>query len=180
MTEFMRDELNRLVQKIPVTDPCSQEYHVLLRSIEYLDSMGATIEEILAQVFEAQVFEDQVTDDLAAEKLDVKEGAELISAIKARADGKVVPFTAPEFPEAAEAETPAEQEEIKSVPESAESPSEPTTKTYSASDVRKAVVDARLRGVDTAPLFRKYGAEFFQGVPESRYPDLLRDLGVIE
>lgn len=172
MTEFMRDELNRLVQRIPVTDPCSQEYHVLLRSIEYLDSMGSTIEEILAQVFE-----DQVTDDLAAEKLDVKEGAELISAIKTRAEGKVVPFTAPEFPEAAETETPAE---IKPVPESAESPSEPTIKTYSASDVRKAVVDARLRGVDTAPLFRKYGAEFFQGVPESRYPDLLRDLGVIE
>lgn len=177
MTEFMRDELNRLVQKIPVTDPCSSEYHVLLRSIEYLDSMGPTIEEILAQVFE-----DQAVDDLAAEKLDVKEGAELISAIKAqKAEGKVVPFTAPEFPEdPPEAETPAEQEEIKSVPESAESPSEPTTKTYSASDVRKAVVDARLRGVDTAPLFRKYGAEFFQGVPESRYPDLLRDLGVIE
>lgn len=175
MTEFMRDELNRLVQKIPVTDPCSSEYHTLLRSIEYLDSMGSTIEEILAQVFE-----DQVADDLAAEKLDVKEGAELISAIKARADGKVVPFTAPEFPEDPPEDKPAEPEEIKSVPESAESPSEPTTKTYSASDVRKAVVDARLRGVDTAPLFRKYGAEFFQGVPESRYPDLLRDLGVIE
>lgn len=175
MTEFMRDELNRLVQKIPVTDPCTSEYHVLLRSIEYLDSMGSTIEEILAEVFEGQV-----ADDLAAEKLDVKEGAERvkeISAIKAQAEGKVVPFTAPEFPEATEAEAPAE---IKSVPESAESPSEPTTKTYSASDVRKAVVDARLRGVDTAPLFRKYGAEFFQGVPESRYPDLLRDLGVIE
>ena len=174
MTEFMRDELNRLVQKIPVTDPCSQEYHVLLRSIEYLDSMGATIEEILAQVFEAAV-----ADDLGAEKLDVKEGAELISAIKAqKAEGKVVPFTAPEFPEdPPDAETPAE---IKSVPVSAESPSEPTTKTYSASDVRKAVVDARLRGVDTAPLFRKYGAEFFQGVPEDRYPDLMRDLGVVE
>jgi hypothetical protein len=177
MTEFMRTELNRLVQKIPVTDPCSSEYHVLLRSIEYLDSMGSTIEEILAQVFEAQV-----ADDLAAEKLDIKEGAERvkeISAIKTqKAEGKVVPFTAPEFPEdPPEAETPAE---IKSVPESAESPSEAPAKTYSSSDVRKAVVDARLRGVDTAELFKKYGSEFFQGVPESRYPDLLRDLGVIE
>lgn len=171
MTEFMRDELNRLVQKIPETDPCSQEYHVLLRSIEYLDSMGSTIEEILAQVFEAEVAED-----LGAEKLDVKEGAELISAIKSKTEGKVVPFTAPDFPEAAEAETPAE---IKSVPESAESPSEPA-KTYSSSDVRKAVVDARLRGVDTAELFKKYGSETFQGVPEARYPDLMKDLGVVE
>lgn len=171
MTEFMRDELNRLVQKIPVTDPCSQEYHVLLRSIEYLDSMGSTIEEILAQVFE-----DQVTDDLAAEKLDVKEGAERvkeISAIKAQTEGKVVPFTAPEFPE----DPPAE---IKSVPESAESPSEAPAKTYSSSDVRKAVVDARLRGVDTAELFKKYGSETFQGVPEARYPELMKDLGVVE
>lgn len=173
MTEFMRAELLRLVHKIPETDPCSSEYHVLLRSIEYLDSMGSTIEEILAQVFE-----DQVTDDLAAEKLDVKEGAELISAIKAqKAEGKVVPFTAPDFPEATEAEAPAE---IKSVPESAESPSEAPVKTYSSSDVRKAVVDARLRGVDTAELFKKYGSETFQGVPEARYPDLMKDLGVVE
>ena len=172
MTEFMRWELNRLVQRIPVTDPCSQEYHVLLRSIEYLDSMGSTIEEILAQVFE-----DQMTDDLAAEKLDVKEGAELISAIKAqKAEGKVVPFTAPEFPE----DPPEAEAEIKSVPESAESPSGATAKTYSSSDVRKAVVDARLHGVDTAELFRKYGSETFQGVPEARYPDLMKDLGVVE
>lgn len=168
MTEFMRNELNRLVQKIPETDPCSSEYHILLRSIEYLDSMGQTIEEILAQVFESQV-----ADDLAAERLDIKEAERVkeTSAIKAR-EGKVVPFTAPEFPEAAETE-------IKPVPESAESPSEATAKTYSSSEVRKAVVDARLRGVDTAALFRKYGAEVFQGVPEARYPELMKELGVV-
>lgn len=161
MTEFMRDELNRLVQKIPVTDPCSSEYHVLLRSIEYLDSMGSTIEEILAQVFE-----DQVTDDLAAEKLDVKEGAERvkeISAIKARAEGKVVPFTAPDFPEATE-DKPAEQEE----------------KTYDPSEVRKALVAAKKNGVDVKAILAKVGVDNFQAVPAAKYGIIMKELEVVE
>lgn len=158
MTEFMRGELNRLVQKIPVTDPCSSEYHVLLRSIEYLDSMGATIEEILAAVFEGQAAED-----LGAEKLDVKEGAELISAIKSKADGKVIPFTAPDFPEAAEAES-AEQEE----------------KTYDPSEVRKALVDAKKKGVDIKVILAKVGADNFQAVPAAKYGIIMKELEVVE
>lgn len=166
MTEFMRAELLRLVHKIPETDPCGSEYHTLLRSIEYLDSMGSTIEEILAQVFE-----DQVADDLAAEKLDVKEGAERVketSAIKTqKAEGKVVPFTAPDFPEATEAE-------IKSVPESAESPSE--AKTYDPSEVRKALVDAKKNGVDIKAILAKVGVENFQAVPAAKYGIIMKEL----
>lgn len=161
MTEFMRDELNRLVQKIPVTDPCSSEYHVLLRSIEYLDSMGSTIEEILAQVFA-----DQVADDLAAEKLDVKEGAELISATKSKAEegGKVIPFTAPEFPEDPPEAEPAEQEE----------------KTYDPSEVRKALVDAKKKGVDIKAILAKVGADNFQAVPAAKYGIIMKELEVVE
>lgn len=159
MTEFMRDELNRLVQKIPVTDPCTSEYHVLLRSIEYLDSMGPTIEEILAEVFEAAVAED-----LGAEKLDVKDGAELISAIKAREEGKVVPFTAPEFPEDPPEDKPAEQEE----------------KTYDPSEVRKALVDAKKKGVDIKVILAKVGVDNFQAVPAAKYGTIMKELEVVE
>ena len=159
MTKFMRDELNRLVQKIPETDPCSGEYHVLLHSIECLDSMGQMIEEILAAVFEGQAAED-----LGAEKLDVKEGAELISAIKSKADGKVVPFTAPDFPEELPAETPVEQEE----------------KTYDPSEVRKALVDAKKKGVDIKVILAKVGADNFQAVPAAKYGIIMKELEVVE
>ena len=47
MTDFVRDELLRVVHTLPDTDPRTAEYHVLLRSVELLDSVGPTIEDII-------------------------------------------------------------------------------------------------------------------------------------
>ena len=47
MTDFVRDELSRVVKTLPETDPRTSEYHILLRSIEMLDSIGMTIDEIV-------------------------------------------------------------------------------------------------------------------------------------
>jgi hypothetical protein len=134
----MKQELNRLVQSIPVTDPRSSEYHMLLRSIEYLDSMGGTIEEILAEVFD--------------------DGAEDSGAIELQ------PTPVISFPKPAETEAETEAE------------AEPT---YSAAQVRKALVDARSKGVDIKTLMAKVGADNFQGVPAAKYGAIMKELGVV-
>ena len=48
MTDFVKDELLRVVHTLPETDPRTPEYHTLLRSIEALDSIGSTINDIIA------------------------------------------------------------------------------------------------------------------------------------
>ena len=50
MTELTRRELVRAAELLKETDPRSSEYHCLLRSIEYLDSMGAALDEIAALI----------------------------------------------------------------------------------------------------------------------------------
>ena len=47
MKQFLKDEFIRLVDKLPETDPTKTEYHVLLHSIEALEAIGSTIEDIL-------------------------------------------------------------------------------------------------------------------------------------
>ena len=87
MKDFVRDELLRVVHTLPETDPRTSEYHILLRSIEILDSVGSTIDDIIA----LEPCNEDCTDCAECdEKVD---------------DSKVVnfPFTPPE-PHEAEAE----------------------------------------------------------------------------
>ena len=83
MQSFSLDELARLVNLLPITDPRSADYQMLLRSIECLDSLGHTIDEIMSAAL-AQEVEDSKS---LAEDAPVEDTC------------KVVPFTAAEFPE---------------------------------------------------------------------------------
>ena len=47
MTEPLKQELLRLVEKLHETDPTTTAYHILLHSIEALDSIGSTIDGIV-------------------------------------------------------------------------------------------------------------------------------------
>lgn len=159
MSELMRQELNRLVQMLPVTDPSKSEYHILLRSIECLEALGQTIEEILAQVFDDQ--------DTGAIEL------------------KPIPFPKPDLdptnpvPVPKPIEPPLEPAN-KSVTESADSPAV-TEKTYSSAEIRAALVDARTnRGIDIKQLLAKFGAANYQEVPAAKYGELMKMLEVVE
>lgn len=150
MTEFSKNELLRLVDKIPETDPTTTAYHVLMQSIECFNSLALTVDEILA-------LRDGVTPS-----------QEQVIGVN-----NVVPFTAPDFP----AETPEEKEGhevaelVKKVVEA-----QPAPPPLSASDVRKLLVEARGRGVNVKEVLKGFGADSFQALPADKYEALAEAL----
>lgn len=165
MTYFTKSELIRAAELLKETDPRSSEYHVLLRSIEYLDSMGQTLDEIAG----LDPNEDSAETESARESEDT-------GAIKAPSN--VVPFTAAEYPVATEDEPPEDPPQTVAPPESSAPPAE--EKTYTSAQVRKALVDARSKGTDVKALLAEVGADNFQAVPASKYGTIMKKLGVIE
>ena len=153
MTEFSKNELLRLVDKIPETDPTTTAYHVLMQSIECFNSLALTVDEIIA-LRDAQVYED-----LMEQRGLIKQQADKIKEI---AQDNVIPFEAPDFP--------AETEEKKP---------EPAPPTLSASDVRKLLVEARGRGANVKEILKGFGADSFQALPADRYEDLAAALRAV-
>lgn len=162
MTEFSKNELLRLVDKIPETDPTTTAYHVLMQSIECYNALALTVDEIIALRDEAAY------EDLMEQRGQFKQQAEKIKQI---AQDNVVPFDATDF----QAEAPEEQEGhevaelVKKVAEA-----QPAPPSLSASDVRKLLVEARGRGVNVKEVLKGFGADSFQALPADKY-DALAD-----
>ena len=153
MTDFLKSEFERLVGLIPATDPRTADYQMLLRSIECLDALGQTVDAVAAPLEEAAA--------------------------------KVIPFTKAEFPEDPAVDPVVEEKDEEKAAEekaaediSANEPEpEPAPvveeKTYTSAEVRKALVDARGRGVDVKAVLAKVGADNFTAVPASKYAALM-------
>lgn len=160
MTEYSKKEFRRLLDKVPETDPSTTAYHVLMQSIEMFNAIALTIDEFL----DSGVVPPQ----------------EQVIGVN---NVNVVPFTAPDFP----AETPEEQEGhevaelVKKVVEAqpAPPPEKAEEKTYTSPEVRKALVDARGKGVNVKEILAGFGAENFQALPASKYGALMEALEVI-
>lgn len=161
MTEFSKQELLRLVDKIPETDPTSTAYHVLMQSLECYTSLALTVDEIIA-LRDAQVYED-----LMEQRGLVKQQAEKIKEI---AQDNVVPFTAPDAPW--EEKVPESEEGFD--PEVEEPKQE--EKTYAASDVRKALVEVKAKGVDVKEVLSEFGVADFRALPAAKYGALMKKL----
>lgn len=162
MTEFSKNELLRLVDKIPETDPTSTAYHVLMQSIECYNSLALTVDEIIA------LRDGEAHDDLVEQQEMVKQQAEKVKEI---AQDNVVPFTAPAAP----------WDEVASIPPTI--PAEPAVedktveeKTYAASDVRKALVEVKAKGVDVKEVLSEFGVADFRALPAAKYGALMKKL----
>ena len=160
MTEFMQKECYRLIDKLAETDPTTEAYHIVLSSIERLDAIGSTIDEIAKS-------REQAPQELV---------------IKGSLD-KVIPFEAPSFP-AEDKDEPGETPEEKEGHEVAElvkrvvePPKE--EKTYQSSDVRAALVDARGRGVNVGEILQRFGVSNFQFLPATQYGALIEALKAV-
>lgn len=169
MTELTRRELVRAAELLKETDPRSSEYHVLLRSIEYLDSMGAALDEI-AELIDWEIAMEQTPAEPAGDG----------SAIKARpGKGELTPFPGKKEPVPQPAEPLPEPTPITDpVEPPVETEAEPEP-TYSAAQVRKALVDARSKGADIKAVLAKVGADNFQGVPAAKYGTIMKELEVV-
>ena len=161
MTEFSKNELLRLVDKIPETDPTTTAYHVLMQSIECFNSLALTVDEIIA-LRDAQAYEDLMEQGGL-----VKQQAEKIKEI---AQDNVVPFTTPAAPW--EEKVPESEEGFD--PEVEEPKQE--EKTYAASDVRKALVEVKAKGVDVKEVLSEFGVTDFRALPAAKYGQLMARL----
>lgn len=144
-----------MVDRIPQTDPTTAEYHILLRSIEYLDAIGSTIDEIVTEASE------EMRKDLEAEKQTVEEQTAKVIEI-AKAVAKPEPEPAPKEEAAPE---PAESAELTGA-----------NKVWSAAEVRKALVEAKGAGVDVKGLLLSVGVDSFPALPAARYAELMARL----
>lgn len=156
MRQFTKDEFLRLIGYLGNTNPTSQEYLTLLHSIECFDSIANTIDEI-----------DRLREvDLSGGEYPEGQIVQVVG---------VNPIT--------KQETPAEVEEIKPVVEEPDPPApaeEPKgEKTYDASEVRKALVAARARGVDSKEVLAGFGVSHFQELPASKYGALMDALELL-
>ena len=154
MTEFSKNELLRLVDKIPETDPTSTAYHVLMQSIECFNSLALTVDEIIA------LRDEDAHDDLVEQRGLVKQQAKFISdnvvELKAAIDPEKVPVhPIPEVP----------------TPEPAPAPKEVAT--VSAADARKKLVEARTKGINVRNVLSGFGVENFQQLPADKYTALV-------
>ena len=177
MTEFSKQELLRLVDKIPETDPTSPAYHMLMQSIECFNALALTVDEIIA-LRDAQAYEDLMERrGLAkqqAEQHPIEQQAEqhlIEQQTEKVAQDNVVPFTAPAAPWDEVASTsptvPVEPAvEDKTVEE----------KTYAASDVRKALVEVKAKGVDVKEVLSEFGVTDFRALPAAKYGALMARL----
>ena len=156
MTEFTKNECFRLIDKLTETDPTTEAYHILLSSIERFDAIGQTIDEV--------------------------------AGLREKAMCNVVPFTAPDFPEEVKEEIAkaASDTVIASAEEAlaefdeklpAADPEPVKEETYTSSQVRKALVDARKSGVDVKALLAEFDADNFSAVPASKYGAIMHRLG---
>ena len=167
MTEFVKQEFLRLIDLLPQTDPRTNEYLTLLHSIECFDSIANSVDEI---------------DGLR--KVDLSQGEYPAEQPKIVEVVGVAPFTTPDFP----AETPEEQEGhevaelVKKVVEAQSAPPKlklPEEEKIDPSEVRKALVAARARGIDSKEILSGFGVTHFQELPANKYRALLDALEVI-
>lgn len=156
MKRFLKEELLRLVDKIPQTDPTTSSYHMLLHSIEALDAIGSTIEAILAMSDEDEAGEGGTVTPFPAP-------VEPIGPLEpVPQPAPVTPIPEP-IPVPAPVEPPVETEKAK----------------ITAPDVRKALLDAKKRGVDVKAVLQKFYANNFQNLPEEKYADFMAALEVM-
>jgi hypothetical protein len=159
MTEFTKNEFVRLIDLLPQTDPRSNDYLTLLRSIECFDSIANSIDEM----------DGLRSLDLSAERTEPRV-VELATVKPIGVVGafKEMPPTVPAEPAVEEKPEPAPIEEKKE-----------EEQTYDASTVRKALVDARSRGVDVKEILSGFGVANFGALPAAKYGALMDALEVL-
>lgn len=155
MTEYSRKEFRRLLDKVPETDPSTEAYHFLMQSIEMFNAIALTIDEFL----------------------DVKGLPQECPPV----EDNVAPFNATDFPADTKDEVPEGclHVVVPRTDEPAPPPEKAEEKTYTSPEVRKALVDARGKGVNVKEILAGFGAENFQALPASKYGALMEALEVI-
>lgn len=155
MTEFTANELTRIINKIPETDPTTTEYHILLQSLECFAGIADSIEEVMAQL------PDDEPEDGKIVKVEFRPSPELMQQVADMAQAGNEPSDEP-FPAPGPTGAPAPETEVADV--------------VDLVTVRAALRDAKKRGVDIKELIQSFGATNLTDLPAGKYGELMKKL----
>ena len=163
MREEIRSEFRRMLDLLPEVDPTTEEYHTLLNSMEHLGMVQEFLEGVIEELDGGQIIKveyipvsEQVCNGDCAGCDDCKSGAE---------EALEVTGVEPEEPE----------QQTEEVAEEAQVSEEPA-KTYDMVDVRKALIDARNRGVDIKAVLKTYAATNMTNLKPEFYAEVMAKL----
>ena len=165
MTDYVSNELRRIIGMIPTVDPTTTEYHILLQSLECFAGIADSIEEIMEQVGEPDAEDGTIVHVEFRPPADNGEEPKKVEAI---------PFK--EFMERDIPKPEGYDEQYKDeVPEPVAEQTEPA-RVWEMAEVRAALVEARKKGVNVSALLREFGVENFGAFPAGKYDELMKRL----
>jgi hypothetical protein len=153
--DTLRAQALGIIDALNTTDPGSDTYSMLLRNLEQL--LGIT-------QFAADALDDDAEEPVM--RLTLLRGDPVAGT--PAADEEVEPAPAP-TPETPAASTPAP------APEAPVTAAEETP-AYTREEVRAALGEARIRGVDVTALMKEFGVDRFPAFPVNRYGELMAKL----
>ena len=168
MTEYCANELRRLIGMIPLVDPTTMEYHMILQSLECFAGIVDSIEEIIEQVGEPNAEEGSII------KVEFRpQPAAPVPVVDVAPED-----TKPDFPPEPESPFPPEVivEKKEDKTEESQAQGEPA-RVWQMAEVRAALVEARRsKGLNITELLKEYGVENFSAFPAGKYDELMKRL----
>lgn len=158
MTDFTANELTRIINKIPETDPTTTEYHILLQSLECFAGIADSIEEVMAQL------PDDEPEDGKIIKVEFRPSPELMQQVADMAQAENEPSDEPE------------ESFLTPGPTGAPAPETEVADVVDLVTVRAALRDAKKRGVDIKELIQSFGATNLTDLPAEKYGELMKKL----
>jgi len=158
MTEFTANELTRIINKIPETDPTTPEYHALLHSLECFANISESLESLMGDIY---AYYDEPPEDGKIVKVEFRPSPELMQ--------QVADMTQAE-------DEPSDEPFLTSGPTGAPAPETEVADVVDLVTVRAALRDAKKRGVDIKELIQSFGATNLTDLPAEKYGELMKKL----
>lgn len=158
MTEFTANELTRIINKIPETDPTTPEYHYLLQSLEIFANISESVEQLMDTIYS---YQDEPPEDGKIVKVEFRPSPELMQQVADMAQAE---------------DEPSDEPFLTSGPTGAPAPETEVADVVDLVTVRAALRDAKKRGVDIKELIQSFGATNLTDLPAERYGELMKKL----
>ena len=161
MTDFTANELTRIINKIPETDPTTPEYHYLLQSLEIFANISESVEQLMDTIYS---YSNEPPEDGKIVKVEFRPSPELMQQVADMTQAEDEPSDEPE------------ESFLTSGPTGAPAPETEVADVVDLVTVRAALRDAKKRGVDIKELIQSFGATNLTDLPAEKYGELMKKL----
>jgi len=161
MTTFTANELTRIINKIPETDPTTSAYHALLHSLECFANISESLESLMGDIY---AYYDEPSEDGKIIKVEFRPSPELMQQVADMTQAEDEPSDEPE------------ESFLTPGPTGAPAPETEVADVVDLVTVRAALRDAKKRGVDIKELIQSFGATNLTDLPAEKYGELMKKL----